>query len=113
MSVISGIVVPLIVGWLSTLIMHRDLDRVSWFEFAIAVAGAGAAAALFDRCLAISLTGPWGLSFAGTLGAACGALAMLAAANLARCGKLRSDPPPPRICWRQSLHGWQQGSTDL
>jgi uncharacterized membrane protein YeaQ/YmgE (transglycosylase-associated protein family) len=112
MSVVTWILVPTIVGWLATLIMHRDLHKVSWCDFAIAVAGGGLAAALLDRGFGVPLTGPCGMSLLGTLGSSCGATGLLAAVNVTRYGRLRSEPPRPRTCWRQSLHGWQQGSTD-
>ncbi|MGO9803012.1 MAG: hypothetical protein ACLPTM_14195 [Steroidobacteraceae bacterium] len=112
MSVLTWVAVPIIVGWLATLIMHPDLHKVSWCDFAIAVAGAGLATALLDRCFGVPVTGPYGISSLGALGCGCGATALLAAANVARYGRLRSARPRPRTCWRQSLHGWQQGSTD-
>jgi uncharacterized membrane protein YeaQ/YmgE (transglycosylase-associated protein family) len=113
MSAVTWIAVPVIIGWLATLIMHPDLHKVSWCDFAIAVAGAGVGAAVLDRCFGIPLTGLYGMSSSGTLGCSCGATALLAAVNVARYGRLRSAPPPPRTCWRLSLQGWQQGSTDL
>ena len=113
MSVVTWIAVPMIVGWLATLTLHPDLHKVSWCDFAIAVMGAGLAAALLDLCFGVSLTGPHGMSLLGTVGSGCGAAALLAAVNLARYGRARPEPPLPRTCWRLSLHGWQQGSTDL
>jgi uncharacterized membrane protein YeaQ/YmgE (transglycosylase-associated protein family) len=112
MSVITWIAVPIVVGWLATLIMHPDLRKVSWCDFAIAAAGAGIAAALLDGCFGVPPTGPNGMSVLGTLACGCGATALLAAANVVRYGRLRVEPPRPRACWRQSLHGWQQESTD-
>jgi uncharacterized membrane protein YeaQ/YmgE (transglycosylase-associated protein family) len=112
MSVVTWIAVPIVVAWLATLVMHPDPRRVSWFEFAIAAAGAGIAAALLDRCFGVPLAGPNGLSALSTVGCTCGATALLAAANVARYRRLRSEPALPRTCWRQSLHGWQPESTD-
>jgi uncharacterized membrane protein YeaQ/YmgE (transglycosylase-associated protein family) len=113
MSVVTWIAVPTILGWLATLIMHPDLRKISRCDFAISVVGAGLAAALLDLCFGVSLTGPYGLSLLGTVGCGCGAAALLVVVNLARYGRARPEPPRPRTCWRQSLHGWQQGSTDL
>ena len=113
MSVITWVAVPIIIGWLATLIMHPDLHKVSWGDFAIAVAGAGGAAAVLDHFFGVPLTGPYGMSPLGTLGCSCGATALLTAANVARYRRLRSEPPRPRACWRQSLHGWEQDGTDL
>lgn len=110
MSAVIWVVVPVIVGWLATLIMHPDLRKASWGDFAIAAAGAGVAALLLDRCFGIPITGPFGMSLSGTLGCGCGATALLAAANVARYRRLRSEPPHPRIRWWQSLRGWQRGS---
>jgi uncharacterized membrane protein YeaQ/YmgE (transglycosylase-associated protein family) len=112
MSIVTWIAVPIAVAWLATLLMHPDLRRVSWFDFAIAAAGAGVAAVLLDRCFGVPLTGPNGMSALGTLGCSCGATALLAAANVVRYRRLRSEPARPRTCWRQSLHGWQPGSSD-
>jgi uncharacterized membrane protein YeaQ/YmgE (transglycosylase-associated protein family) len=112
MSVVTWIAVPMVLGWLATLIMHPDLRRISRCDFAMSVLGAGLAATLLDLCFGIPLTGPHGLSLLGTVGSGCGATAVLAAVNLARHRRLRSAPPRPRTCWRQSLHGWQ-ASTDL
>jgi uncharacterized membrane protein YeaQ/YmgE (transglycosylase-associated protein family) len=112
MSVVTWIAVPMIVGWLATLTMHSDLHKVSWSDFAISVVGAGLAAALLELCFGVSLSGPNGMSLLGTLGCGCGALALLAAVNLARYGRPRPEPSRPRTCWRQSLHGWQQESTE-
>jgi uncharacterized membrane protein YeaQ/YmgE (transglycosylase-associated protein family) len=109
MSAVTWFAVPIIVGWLATLIMHPDLHKVSWRDFAIAIAGAGVTAAVLYRWFGVSLTGPYGMSLLGTFGCGCGATALLAVANVARYGRLRSEPPRPRTCWRQSLHGWQQG----
>jgi uncharacterized membrane protein YeaQ/YmgE (transglycosylase-associated protein family) len=112
MNVVTWIAVPMVLGWLATLIMHPDLRKISRCDFAISVMGAGLAAALLDVCFGVSLTGPYGLSLSGTVGSGCGATAVLAGVNLARHRRLRSEPPRPRTCWRQSLHGWQQGSID-
>jgi uncharacterized membrane protein YeaQ/YmgE (transglycosylase-associated protein family) len=112
MSVATWIAVPTVVGWLATLIMHPDLRTVSWRDFAIAVAGAGIAAVLLDRGFGVPLTGPNGMSVLGTLACGCGATALLAAVNVVRYGRLRAEPPRPGTCWRQSLRGWQQESTD-
>jgi len=111
MSLITWIAVPIVVGWLATLTLHSDLHKVSWCDFAIAVAGAGLTAALLDLGFGIPLTGPYGISLWGTLGCGCGATALLAAVNLARYGRPRPEPPRPRTCSRQSLDGWQQEST--
>jgi|SRR5579872_1731217 len=112
MSVVIWIAVPVVVAWLATLVMHPDLHRVSWLDFAIAAAGAGIAAALLDLCFGIPLTGPNGMSAWSTLGCGCGATALIAVSNVVRYGRLRSEPPNPRTCWRQSLHGWRPGSTE-
>lgn len=112
MSLVTWVSVSLSVGWLSTLLMHRDLHRVSWCDFAVAVTGAGAAGTLLELCLGMPLTGPQGLSFPAALGCGCGATALLGAVNLARHGKLRPDPPRPRVCWRESLHGWQRSGDE-
>jgi uncharacterized membrane protein YeaQ/YmgE (transglycosylase-associated protein family) len=112
MSVITWITVPIVVGWLATLTLQSDLHKLSWCDFAIAVAGAGLTAALLDLRFGIPLTGPYGMSLLGTLGCGCGATALLAAVNLARYGRPRTEPPRPRTCWRQSLHGWQPEGTD-
>jgi len=107
MSVVTWIALPIIIGWLATLIMQPDLYKVSWWDFAIGVAGAGIAATVLDRFFGVPLTGPYGMSSWSLLGCSFGATALLAAANVARYHRLRSEPPPPRICCRQSLHGWQ------
>jgi uncharacterized membrane protein YeaQ/YmgE (transglycosylase-associated protein family) len=112
MGVVTWIAVPIVVAWLATLAMHRDLSRVSWFDFAIAAAGAGVAAALLDRLFGVPLTGPNGLSALSTLGCSCGAAVLLGAANVVRYRRLRTEPPRPRTCWRQSLHGWQPDSSE-
>jgi uncharacterized membrane protein YeaQ/YmgE (transglycosylase-associated protein family) len=111
MSAVSWIAVPLVVAWLATLIMLPDLHRVSWLDFAIAAAGAGMAAALLQY-FGVPLTGPNGMSAWSTLGCSCGATAPVTASNVVRYGRLRSEPPKPRSCWRQSLHGWEPGSSE-
>src|SRR5579859_2750160 len=113
MSVVTWIAVPIIIGWLATLIMHPDVYKVSWWDFAIGVAGAGIAAAVLDRFFALPLTGPYGISSWSLLGCSCGATALLAAANVPRYRRLRSEPPRPRTCFRQTLLGWQPETPEL
>ncbi len=87
--------VAVVVGWLATLSLVRDIHRTELTDFLIAATGAFCSAFLVLPRLGIQVWGDYGLTLPATLGMAVAAVMVLTLANLARgrglrCGKLRS-----------------------
>jgi len=76
-------------GWLGTLVLQADINRVSFLDFIIAIGGAGLAARLLAPLLGIPIAAAdSGLTLSGTAVAFLGAVTLLAAANLLRHGRV-------------------------
>jgi len=88
MHVVTFMTEVLILGWLATLILHREIEHIRILDFLIAVTGAALAGGLLAPLLGISLTGEFGLTLIGLLLSFAGAMLLLAAANLLRYGRL-------------------------
>jgi uncharacterized membrane protein YeaQ/YmgE (transglycosylase-associated protein family) len=89
MDTVTLLTVPVLVGWLATLILQGKNKDVSLFDFSIAVTGAALAGGLLAPSLGISPTGEYGLSLSFTLISWGGATTLLALVNLLRIGRLR------------------------
>jgi uncharacterized membrane protein YeaQ/YmgE (transglycosylase-associated protein family) len=81
--------VAVLVGWLTTLLLHRKIDNVSLVDFAIAIGGAALTGGLLAPSLGIAITWKFGLTLAGMLASWAGAMSLLAIANLARFGTIQ------------------------
>ena len=87
--------VAVVVGWIATLSLVRDIHRTELTDFLIAAGGAFCSAFLVLPRMGIQVWGDYGLTLPATLGMAVVAVVVLMLANLARgrglrCGKLRS-----------------------
>lgn len=87
--------VAVVVGWIATLSLVRDVHKVELTDFLIAAGGAFCSAFLVLPRLGIQVWGDYGLTLPATLGMAMAAVVVLMVANLARrrglrCGKPRS-----------------------
>ncbi len=90
MSMTTIVILSIIVGWLGTLVLHADVNRVSLVDFVIAIAGAGVAARLLAPLLRIPIAAAdSGLTLSGTALVFLGAITLLAVANLVRHGRVR------------------------
>jgi uncharacterized membrane protein YeaQ/YmgE (transglycosylase-associated protein family) len=84
------VILSVIVGWLGTLVLQPDVDRLSIVDFVIAIGGAALAARLLAPVLRIPIAAAdYGLTLPGTALAFLGAIILLAAANLLRHGHVR------------------------
>lgn len=89
MSTMAVVLMALVLGWLSTLFLVRDVTRVELTDFTIAASGALATALLLPR-VGFEVWGEYGLrlSTLATMGAA--AVLTLVTANLARGRGIRA-----------------------
>jgi uncharacterized membrane protein YeaQ/YmgE (transglycosylase-associated protein family) len=94
MDLLTLMTVAVLVGWLATLIMYREIDQVSLRDFAVAVLGAALAGGLLAPLFEISVTGEYGLTILGTLVAWVGATTLLGLVNLLRFGSVRCTRRP-------------------
>lgn len=77
-------------GWLGTLVLQSDVNRLSLIDFLIAIGGAALATRLLAPVLGIPIAAAdYGLTLSGTTLGFLGALILLAAANLIRHGHVR------------------------
>jgi uncharacterized membrane protein YeaQ/YmgE (transglycosylase-associated protein family) len=89
-SMTTIVVLSVIVGWLGTLVLQADVNRVSLVDFIIAIGGAALAARLLAPFLRIPIAAAdSGLTLPGTALVFLGAITLLAAANLVRHGRVR------------------------
>ena len=93
MSVMAPVVLSVMAGWLATLTIRSD---VSIIDFAIAIAGAGFAAAVAAPPLGVSLLGAYGVTVSGLGLMYAGAVVMLSAGNMFRFGHILHRRPSIR-----------------
>lgn len=100
MSTFTLLMVALVVGWLATLSLVRDVHRLEFADFLIAAGGAFCWAFLAMPRMGIPVWGDYGLRLSATLGMSLCAFSLLVVANLVRgrglrAGKLRVSAAPP------------------
>jgi len=94
MHIITLLVLVLLVGWLATLIMETDVQKVSLFNFVVGMVGAWLGGGVLAPRFGISAISEYGFSMAGTLVSLLAALFLLAAVKLARRIARSAEPVP-------------------
>jgi uncharacterized membrane protein YeaQ/YmgE (transglycosylase-associated protein family) len=89
MSIATLSVVALLAGWLATLTLERDVDKLSLVDVIVGIAGAALVGGLLAPFLGISTHGEYGFTLSGTFASWLGAISLLALVNLARHGQVR------------------------
>jgi len=89
MSIVTLLIAALLAGWLATLILQSDLDRLSLLDVTVGVAGAALVGGLLAPVLGISTWGEYGFSLSGVFMSWMGAMSLLVVVNLARHGRIR------------------------
>jgi uncharacterized membrane protein YeaQ/YmgE (transglycosylase-associated protein family) len=89
MSIVMLSVVALVVGWLATLILQRDMERLSLLDVSVGVTGAAMVGGLLAPFMGISTAGEYGFTLSGTFVSWLGAMSLLALVNLMRHGHIR------------------------
>jgi uncharacterized membrane protein YeaQ/YmgE (transglycosylase-associated protein family) len=89
MNIVTLSIVAVLVGWLATLILQRDIDSLSLLDLAVGVAGAAVVGGLLAPFFGISTTGKYGLTLSGTFVSWLGAISVLALVNWARHGHIQ------------------------
>lgn len=90
MGTVALALVALVLGWLGSLSLARDVEKLELTDFSIAAAGSLAMGLLLPR-LGLEVWGENGLRFPTILAMACAAVATLIAANLLRGRGVRSN----------------------
>jgi len=88
MDMVTLPILAVLVGWLATLVLHTDVDKLSALDVGVGVTGAALVGGLLAPFLGISTTGEYGFTLLGTLVSWLGALSLLALVNLARRGSI-------------------------
>ena len=96
MNIVTLSIVAVLVGWLATLVLHRDLDSLSLLDLGVGVTGAALVGGLLAPYFGISTSGEYGLSLSGTFVSWLGAITLLALVNLARHGHIVCRRRRPR-----------------
>ena len=94
MNILMLLVLPILTGWVATLIMETDVQKVTVFNFLIGIIGALLAGWLLAPPLGISTIDEHGLSIAGMVVSLLGAIALLAIVNFARRRHRAVTAPP-------------------
>jgi hypothetical protein len=97
MSTAAISLVALVVGWLCTLSLVRDLKCVELTDFAIAAGGALATALLLPH-MGLEIWGEYGLRLSALALMAAAAVSTLVAANLARGRGIRAGVLLATVC---------------
>lgn len=84
MNTFALLLVALVVGWLATLSLVRDIHRLEFTDFLIAASGACCAAFLVLPRMGISVWGDYGLRLPAAFGMGLAAVSVLVLANLVR-----------------------------
>lgn len=84
MSTFALLLVALVVGWLATLSLVRDIHRMEFADFLIAASGAFCAAFVAMPRMGMAVWGDYGLRLPALLGMALAAVSVLVLANLLR-----------------------------
>jgi uncharacterized membrane protein YeaQ/YmgE (transglycosylase-associated protein family) len=96
MSMVTLSVAALLLGWLATLVLQSDLDRLSLLDVIVGVTGAGLVGGLLAPIIGISTIGEYGLTLSGTFVSWLGGMSLLALVNLLRHGHIRCGRGRPR-----------------
>ena len=83
------LILAVLVGWLATLIMQTDIQKVSILNFTIAIAGAALGGGILAPHLGIATIDQYGFSASGILVSWLAAMLLLVTTNLIRRGSLR------------------------
>ena len=94
MHIVTLLVLVLLVGWLATLIMETDVQKVSLLNFVVGMVGAWLGGGVLAPRFGISAISEYGFSMAGTLVSLLAALFLLAAVKLARRIARSAEPVP-------------------
>jgi len=86
MNIVVLSIVAVLVGWLATLTLNRNVDSLCLFDLGVGVTGAALVGGLLAPFFGISTTGEYGLTLSGTVISWLGAMSLLALVNLARHG---------------------------
>jgi hypothetical protein len=97
MSTMALVLMALVLGWLTTLSLVRDLTRVELTDFTIAASGALAEALLLPR-VGFEVWGEYGLRLSTLATMEAAALLTLIAANLARGRGIRAGALLSAVC---------------
>ena len=90
MHIVTLLVLVLLVGWLATLIMETDVQKVSLLNFVVGMVGAWLGGGVLAPFFGISAISEYGFSIAGTLVSLLAALFLLAVVKFARRAIARS-----------------------
>jgi uncharacterized membrane protein YeaQ/YmgE (transglycosylase-associated protein family) len=110
MNIVTLSVVAVLVGWLATLILHSDVDRLSLLDLGVGVAGAALVGGLLAPFFGISMTGEYGFTLSGTFVSWLGAMSLLALVNLARHGQILCGRRQPQGNRQSILRRWRVSS---
>ncbi|TLY59329.1 MAG: GlsB/YeaQ/YmgE family stress response membrane protein [Gammaproteobacteria bacterium] len=94
MDIVTLLVLVLLVGWLATLIMETDVQKVSLLNFVVGMVGAWLGGGVLAPRFGISAISEYGFSMAGTLVSLVAALFLLAVVKFARRIARSAEPVP-------------------
>ena len=97
MSTAAIVLIALVLGWLGTLSLARDVTRVELIDFTIATSGALATALLLPR-VGFEVWGEYGLRLSALATMEAAALLTLVTANLARGRGIRAGALLSAVC---------------
>jgi uncharacterized membrane protein YeaQ/YmgE (transglycosylase-associated protein family) len=89
MNIVTLLIVAVLVGWLATLILHRDVNSLSLLDLIVGVTGAALVGGLLAPFFGISTAGKYGFTLSGTFVSWLGAMTLLILVNLARHGHIQ------------------------
>jgi uncharacterized membrane protein YeaQ/YmgE (transglycosylase-associated protein family) len=89
MYVVAVLVLAVLVGWIATLIMQTDIQRVCLVNFSVAILGAGAGAGILGPYFGITPIDHSGFNLPSILVAWLAAMLLVGTTNLLRRGTLR------------------------
>jgi len=97
MHIVTLLVLVLLVGWLATLIMETDVQKVSLLNFVVGIVGAWLGGGVLGPLFGISAISEYGFSIAGTLVSLLAAMFLLAVVKFARRSSARSAERAPLV----------------
>jgi uncharacterized membrane protein YeaQ/YmgE (transglycosylase-associated protein family) len=96
MSIVAPSLVALLAGWLATLLLQTDVNKLSLLDVIVGITGAALVGGLLAPVMGISTVGEYGFTLSGTLVSWLGAISLLALVNLARHGHIRCGSSRPK-----------------